>query len=78
MPRGIGILDGDGTGAFNDALSYQTSLLSPRYLVAADFNNDGKQDFATASPGFLPQGSTNAGRSGAGRWQRRLHEEIDQ
>jgi hypothetical protein len=45
--QGIGILAGDGTGAFNDALSYQTSIPSPRYLLAADFNNDGKQDFAT-------------------------------
>jgi hypothetical protein len=44
---GIGILDGDGTGAFNNALSFQTSVSTPRYLVAADFNNDGKQDFAT-------------------------------
>lgn len=56
--RGIGILDGDGTGAFNDALSYTTTVLNPRYLVAADFNNDGKQDFVTASSANLPQGST--------------------
>lgn len=54
---GIGILDGDGTGAFNDALSYHTSILSPRYLLAADFNNDGKQDFATVSSASLPAGS---------------------
>lgn len=47
--RGVGILEGDGTGAFNDALSYHTSIPSPQYLVAADFNNDGKQDFATSS-----------------------------
>ncbi len=48
---GIGILEGDGTGAFNDALAYQAST-NPRYLIAADFNNDGKQDFATIGPGF--------------------------
>ena len=46
---GISILDGDGTGAFNDALSYKTSISNPRYLVTADFNNDGKQDFAALS-----------------------------
>jgi hypothetical protein len=46
---GIVILDGDGTGAFNDALSYHTSIVTPRYVLVADFNNDGKKDFATAS-----------------------------
>jgi hypothetical protein len=56
--KGIGILEGDGAGAFNDALSYQTTIPNPRYLLAADFNNDGKQDFVTASSAFLPQGST--------------------
>lgn len=50
---GIGILDGDGAGAFNDAFSYHTSLSSPRGTVVADFNNDGKQDFATVGPPFL-------------------------
>src|SRR5262249_28938685 len=54
---GIGILDGDGTGAFNDALSYQTSVPSMRRMVAADFNNDGKQDFALIGPSF--QGNTS-------------------
>jgi Calx-beta domain/FG-GAP-like repeat len=48
MP-GIAILDGDGTGAFNDALSYHSSIASPHYLVAADFNNDGNQDIAVSS-----------------------------
>ena len=56
QPFGIGILDGDGTGAFNDALSYHTTIVRPRYLVAADFNNDGKQDIATASFEFPPVG----------------------
>jgi hypothetical protein len=46
---GLSILDGDGTGAFYDALSYRTSISGPRGLVTADFNNDGKQDFATLS-----------------------------
>jgi hypothetical protein len=56
--RGVGILDGDGTGAFNDALSYAVSVANPNYLVAADFNNDGKQDFATLSPNTaFPNGS---------------------
>ena len=54
---GIGILEGGGTGAFYDALSYQTTIESPRYLVTADFNNDGKQDFVTASGAFLPAGA---------------------
>jgi hypothetical protein len=54
---GFGILEGDGTGAFNDALSYQTTVQNPSYLVAADFNNDGKQDFVTASGAFLPAGA---------------------
>ena len=56
---GIGILEGDGTGAFNDALSYHTSLTSPHSIVAADFNNDGKQDFAVAGPPFgsFPNGA---------------------
>jgi len=54
---GIGILEGDGTGAFNDVLSYHASISTPHYLVAADFNNDGKQDvaFNSAFPGFGPQ-----------------------
>ena len=56
--RGVGILDGDGTGAFNDALSHPVSVANPSYLVAADFNNDGKQDFATLSPNTVfPNGS---------------------
>ena len=47
---GIGILNGDGTGAFNDALSYHTTFISnPNDFVVADFNNDGKQDFAALS-----------------------------
>ena len=54
QPLGIGILDGDGTGAFNDALNYQTSIPGMRDLVAADFNNDGKKDFAIIGPGFSP------------------------
>ena len=54
QPLGIAILDGDGTGEFNDALNYQTSLLGMRDLVAADFNNDGKKDFAIIGPGFAP------------------------
>lgn len=58
QPKGIGILDGDGTGAFKDALSYHTTIQQPRYLLAADFNNDGKQDFITASGAFLPVGSS--------------------
>ena len=54
---GIGILDGDGTGAFNDAPSYHTTIASPRDLVVADFNNDGKQDFAAvSSPAGSPPG----------------------
>ena len=57
QPFGIGILDGDGTGAFNDALSYHTTIPRPRYLVAADFNNDGKQDIATASSSSHPSGT---------------------
>ena len=34
---GIGILDGDGTGAFNDALSYHDKFTNPRYLVGGGF-----------------------------------------
>ncbi|HKY44439.1 MAG TPA: Calx-beta domain-containing protein [Pyrinomonadaceae bacterium] len=52
QPQGVGILDGDGTGAFNDALSYHTSAAFMRGLVGADFNNDGKQDFALVGPSF--------------------------
>ena len=55
QPAGLGILEGDGTGAFNDALSYHTSIPGMRDLVAADFNNDGKQDFAIIGPGFQGQ-----------------------
>ena len=50
--QGIGILDGDGTGSFNDAYSYHTSAPVMRDLVGADFNNDGKQDFAILGPSF--------------------------
>ncbi len=59
LRSGIAILDGDGNGAFNDALSYPTSLTSPRGIVAADFNNDGKQDFAAVGPPFgsFPNGA---------------------
>src|SRR6185503_19955773 len=49
---GIGIMLGDGTGAFHDALSYQSVLTSPRGLVVADFNNDGKKDFAALGQPF--------------------------
>jgi hypothetical protein len=49
---GIGILDGDGTGEFNDAWTYRTTIASPRDLVVADFNGDGKQDFAAVSSPF--------------------------
>lgn len=45
--QGIGILDGDGTGSFHDGSRYQTHMADPRNLVVADFNNDGKKDFAT-------------------------------
>ena len=55
QPLGFAILEGDGAGAFNDALSYRTSIPSMRDLVAADFNNDGKQDFAIIGPGFQGQ-----------------------
>jgi Calx-beta domain-containing protein/VCBS repeat protein len=51
---GIGILNGDGTGEFYDALSYQSGLVSPQYLAAADFNNDGKQDFVTVAGNSFP------------------------
>lgn len=47
---GIGIMIGDGTGAFHDALSYSSVLTSPRGVVVADFNNDGKKDFAALGP----------------------------
>lgn len=49
---GIGIMDGDGTGEFHDALNYVTTLTSPRAMVVADFNNDGKQDFAALGQPF--------------------------
>jgi hypothetical protein len=50
---GIGILDGDGTGAFHGALRYESNGPDPREMVVADFNNDGKQDFATIAPSLL-------------------------
>jgi hypothetical protein len=34
--KGIAILDGDGTGAFKDVLSYHTTTSNPHYLLAAD------------------------------------------
>ena len=49
--QGIGILDGDGTGSFQDGSRYQTHMADPRNLVVADFNNDGKKDFATFGGG---------------------------
>ena len=52
QPNGIGILDGDGTGEFNDAFSYHTIAPAMRDMVGADFNNDGKQDFAIVGPSF--------------------------
>lgn len=50
--NGIGILDGDGTGGFNEAYSYHTHAPVMRDMVGADFNNDGKQDFAIVGPSF--------------------------
>ncbi|HKU76166.1 MAG TPA: FG-GAP-like repeat-containing protein [Pyrinomonadaceae bacterium] len=49
---GIGIMIGDGDGAFHDALSYHSVLASPRGVVVADFNNDGKKDFAALGQPF--------------------------
>ena len=69
------MLDGDGTGAFNDALSYHTSTVGMRNLVAADFNNDGKKDFAIIGPAFAPsQGASRvevALGDGSGRFTRK-------
>ena len=50
--KGIAILEGDATGAFKDVLSYHTTTSNPHYLLAADFNNDDKQDIVTASSEF--------------------------
>lgn len=47
---GVGILNGDGTGAFNDAPNYHTMVSSASNLVVTDFNIDGKQDFAVSGP----------------------------
>ena len=60
---GIGIMIGDGTGAFHDALSYHSVLTSPRGLVVADFNNDGKKDFAALGQPFggFPPGARRRG-----------------
>lgn len=52
QPSGIGIMIGDGAGAFHDALNYSSVLSSPRGVVVADFNNDGKKDFAALGPPF--------------------------
>ncbi len=49
MLSGIGIMDGDGAGAFYDALSYNASISSPGPIITADFNTDGKRDFAALS-----------------------------
>jgi len=71
---GIGIMIGDGAGAFHDALSYSSVLTSPRGVVVADFNNDGKKDFAAlGQPGGFP---SNAGvevalGDGAGNFTRK-------
>lgn len=56
---GIGIMIGDGAGAFHDALSYSSVLASPRAMVVADFNNDGKKDFAALGQPFggFPSGA---------------------
>ena len=50
--NGIGILDGDGAGGFNEAYSYHMHAPVMRDMVGADFNNDGKQDFAIVGPSF--------------------------
>ncbi|HEU4713142.1 MAG TPA: FG-GAP-like repeat-containing protein [Pyrinomonadaceae bacterium] len=47
---GIGIMNGDGTGEFQDARIYPTNLTSPRAMIVTDFNTDGKKDFAVLSP----------------------------
>ena len=52
QPNGVGILIGDGTGSFNDALRYDTHAPAMRDMVGGDFNNDGKQDFAIIGPSF--------------------------
>jgi len=57
----IQILYNEGGGAFTAPTGMSATIARPTDMVAADFNNDGKQDFATvsglSSGGILPASS---------------------
>ena len=50
---GYSVLLGNGDGSFQSPAFYAQSVAvsNPASLIIADFNNDGKPDFATAAPG---------------------------
>ena len=47
----VGVLLGSGNGGFGTAAAYSSEGSSPTSIVVADFNGDGKQDFAATNDG---------------------------
>jgi hypothetical protein len=50
----IGVLAGNGSGGFAEAITFSSGGYSPRSLAIADFNGDGKPDVAVAHFGVFP------------------------
>jgi len=48
-PGSVGIMLGNGEGTFQKALTYGTGTASPRFVVVADVNGDGKPDLVVAN-----------------------------
>ena len=49
QPGSVGIMLGNGDGTFLEAVTYGTSTSSPRFVVVADVNGDGKPDLVVAN-----------------------------
>jgi hypothetical protein len=48
-PGSVGIMLGNGDGTFQKAVTYGTGTASPRFVVVADVNGDGKPDLVVAN-----------------------------
>ena len=48
-PGSVGIMLGNGDGTFQKAVTYGTGTASPRFVVVADVNDDGKPDLVVAN-----------------------------
>ena len=48
-PGSVGIMLGNGDGTFQKSVTYRTGTASPRFVVVADVNSDGKPDLVVAN-----------------------------